>query len=775
MKQLARFDVPLMLALLASITSTVSIASMASEAVFDAANTGAADGLRLVSHESAPFVPQDLRGQHVVGAAPNGTDYYTRHGVAFRVPDNAFENAKSVYAVVEHLDEDVAFIEMSYDAADKTKSAAGMAGYTALGLGQKRRALFRLDAPAFQHRLPGGADVCVYGLTAITRITLSDTLAEGVIDAIRAETPDRVEPLVQLKRPMELVLGTGETPEQMRELCILAARLGFNGVEGYVRWGDVEKERGKFDWSHYDAHVLEAKKHGLKWLPLLIVGSAYTLPDWFHDSPENVGFVCLEHGKSNNIQTIFCENQTPYVKRFLEEFGKHYEPMDALLAVRLGPSGNYGESQYPAGGNWGYKSKAEHIHIGWWAGDKFAAPKYQAWLQRKYGSVDALNKAWSETFPGFDAVRCVIPQFADTPRQRKDMEDWYVGEMTDWCERWAVWAHEALPNTFIYQSAGGWGFEECGTDFTGQTRSMKKVNGGIRATNETDSYAQDFEVTRMMSSAARFYGVAFGSEPASSNTVKGFAARMYNLLVNNGRHFFQYGPNLTSNDQAVAAWRELAPLMDRRDNPFIEVAVAYPETLSRLDDGVFRNLYSSGFYPRVEALRSHLDFDFCSEQMMLDGALPRYKVLVLLWSHIIEKNALDVIDAWVRDGGIVIEPYWARWPLSTVEGDSSVFQRWLAGDTGKGKAVLFQEDREPAHLYADGVYKRLLELKELDPRTQAMLRTEKPYDAYVSVLQNGAYAVLNYTGQEAMIRVPGLAETRIAPYRFALIDGKTAQ
>lgn len=393
-------------------------------------------------------------------------------------------------------------------------------------------------------------------------------------------------------------------------------------------------------------------------------------------------------------------------------------------------------------------------------------------MRGRYPTVEALNKAWASEFRQWGEVTCFVPQFAQSVRQRKDFVDWYMGVMSDWCERWAVWSREAMPNTPIYQSSGGWGFVECGTDFTDQTRSMAKVHGGIRATNETDSYAQNFQVTRMMSSSARFYGVDFGSEPAGFNSGKGVASRIYNILVNKGEHLFFYYGNVLGNDHGIDTWLALAPMLDARRSPVIDVAVLYPDTQSKIDDGVFRNLYASSFYQRIAALRPHLDFDFCGERMVLDGALKRYKVLVLAWSPTIESDAFKAIDAWVRDGGTVIAMAWDRLPYQTVEGDTGIPTRWWNGDTGKGRAVAIREDREPAHRFADRVRGELLKTDGLDPLTQAMLRTEKPDEVYVSALEGDTLAILNYSDAPAVVRVPGQEPVTVAPYRIVMQDAK---
>ncbi|MDX9971514.1 MAG: family 14 glycosylhydrolase [FCB group bacterium] len=756
----------------------LSSAAWADSIVFDAASPKS-DGISAVG---ASVSGQAADGTPVVSLPKNTSDYYKRNGLHFRVPETFAANAEEVFLLIEHQDTFLGLTSVRYDSREAGPAAPAdpVAGYTCTGTGHPRRSLFRLARPEFRHRGEDGCDIRIEGIGAVRRLVLKTALDPGEEDAVRAEIPVGPPARVKLARPMQLVISVGADADEtsglpdalqsMRELCPLAATLGFTGVESYAKWNFIEAEKGRLDWSYYDGVVNEAQRHGLKWFPLLIVGSAYSLPQWYHDSPSNAGFTCLEHGKSNNIQSIFCENQTPYVQAFLKAFGAHYEPTGQLLGIRLGPSGNYGESQYPAGGNWGYKNLKEHIHIGWWAGDPYADAHFGAWLKARYGSIDALNAAWGSQYTQWGEVHCFVPQFAETQRQRKDFVDWYMGAMTDWCERWALFAREGLPNTPVYQSAGGWGFVEGGTDYTDQAKSMVKVKGGIRVTNETDSYAQNFQVTRMASSAARFYGVDFGSEPAGFNSAKGVAARIYNVLINDGDHLFFYNGNLMGSDQAIPAWLKLAPLLDRRDEPVIDVAALYPDTLSKLDDGVFRNLYASSFYQRVATLRPRLDFDFCSERMIQDGALSRYKVLVFLWSNIVEADVLNAIDAWVRDGGTVMAMQWDRMPLLTVESDTAVYKRWKAGDTGKGKALLITEDREPPKRYTDKVYEALLAMPDLDPMTQAVLRTEKPEEVYVSALKNGTYAVLNYSDAEARVKVPEKAEVTLAPYSIAIVE-----
>jgi hypothetical protein len=767
------------------ITATASISAQPLE--YAAGQEGGP--LALIEDPAAPYQWQDLNGGRVVGH-PVNPDWFQRSGLRFRVNAPLPEDTVQATLVIEHLDASIGLITVRYDSGrdpDDCVSgdnpaytgAAPLAGYTCLGTGKPRTAVFSLASPRFRHRQKGETDLVIEGVGALRRITLVPGLDSAAVEAARARIPASLAPRVVLERPMQFVttvsarIGLAEdvpaTLERMRELCPVARALGFNGIESYVAWGNVETQKGQYDWRFYDAVAQTAKDQGLRWFPMLIGGSAYSLPAWYHDSPENVGFVCLEHAKRNNIQTIFTNNQNNYVEAFLSAFGAHYAPMDVLLGVRLGASGNFGESQYPAGGNWGFKGAREHIHIGWWAGDEFAVLRFREFLQAKYADVAALNAAWETGYATFDEAPVFIPQFAENMRQRKDLVDWYMGAMTKWCGQFGQWTRAALPNTPIYESSGGWGFVESGTDFTDQTINMANIKGGIRCTNETDSYAQNFYATRMLSSAARFYGVPFGSEPAGFGSGRGIAARIYNILVNNGQHLFFYESNLLYNDQAIDQWLELAPLLDQRADPVIDVAVLYPDTKSKLDDAVFRNLYAFTFNERVAALRPRLDFDFCSERMVLDGALARYKVLVFLWSNIVEAGALNKIDEWVQAGGTVIYPRWDVMPLATVEGDVAVYNRWLRGETGKGKAFFDPGDRVPAHRYTDFIAKQLDAMQNLDPRTLQMLRAQKPPEVYISALATGAFAVLNYNDELAQVVIPDVGSATVKPYGIAII------
>ncbi len=626
-------------ALVVVLTGAVSAAALDLDglsAVYRAGAGAEQSGAVLLNPGECPAA--GLKGAQCLELATD-TDPYKLNTYQFRMTDSRWFKKGPRTLAVTFVDEGAGIIQAQALADDAFNGQyAGpvrMRSYTRLNTGGLRRAVFEFDLKTPPSRDAKHAHLTIGGLRHLVDVRIGPVLSKAGWEAVAKTVPVKVTPMVTLSRPMELtttagisVLDTGgddlaASLEAMDEIAPLARVLGFTSIESYVLWRRLEPvEEGKFDFSFYDAVIEKLKQYDLKWFPLLIVGSAYALPDWFAASPENVGMVCLEHGQSNAIQSIWSPWHKRHVTRVLRAFGEHYDGKGVLEAIRLGPSGNFGESQYPAGGNWGPRGHKMHIHIGWWSGDPYARADFQQYLKQKYGTVEALNEAWDgTTLRSFDEAQMSLPQVIQSRQQRIDQTGWYTDSMSVWCDWWSREAKAALPNTPQYQSAGGWGFREAGTDYSAQTKTMAELHGGVRLTNETDSYEQNFYATRMATSAARLYGARIGAEPASSHTARGVTGRLFNLLACNGDHFFTYQGNLMAHPLAIDLWLNGLPLMDTRQAPLVEVAVYYPETMNQLEDAAFRQLYAWGFNPRAREVRRVTDVDFLDERLIRDGFL----------------------------------------------------------------------------------------------------------------------------------------------------------
>jgi len=198
------------------------------------------------------------------------------------------------------------------------------------------------------------------------------------------------------------------------------------------------------------------------------------------------------------------------------------------------------------------------------------------------------------------------------------------------------------------------------------------------------------------------------------------------------------------------------------------VAAFYPDTSLKLDDELLRYRWASTFFTVGRALREAVDFDYASEQMINDGALDRYKVLLFLWGAVTEKPVLARIDKWVRDGGTLVFAARPRGSPETVEGDASIAKKWLAGDTGKGRVIVWQGDLIPSQSYVEFLRDILLNTPSLQPPIRDALNMQKPSTVFWSVLENGKLALLNFGNHSATVRLASGKQITIAAHEMAM-------
>ncbi len=510
--------------------------------------------------------------------------------------------------------------------------------------------------------------------------------------------PDRATPAFD--QWDELIASNPKTMQRGVELCMgcdaglgdeQAARvraLGFTSVEQYVTWATVEGEaEGTFDFSHWDKQVEVLKRHGLKWVPFLIAGPAYSLPAWFRHSDEHFGAVCLEHRLPSKIQSIFDRSFDRHISRFLTAFAERYRDSDVIEALLLGITGDFGEAIYPVTGTaWTQVlSGPYHTHAGYWCGDHKAEAQFRdAMLARYDGDLGALNEAWGTTYPhpaaidfpdiaiptGIEAFRTDEPTPPGTfdttfPRDRRrwlDFIAWYRHGMNQLADIWMRLAREQFPDQPIYLCTGGDAPPQQGADFSDQCKVAATYGGGIRITNENSDYPRNFAFTRWVTSAGRFYGAYTGIEPAGGVNELGVTCRIFNAAVCGAANLHFYAPNILHHRETVAAWQanfdEIAQL-----STIVDTAFFYPDTSVMLGE-----VTTGSVANQVAVLRDLLDLDYVDDQMIGSSALDRYRVLFLARCPIIEAATAGKILDWVKAGGLLIELGGDQ--IQTVEGES---------------------------------------------------------------------------------------------------------
>ena len=525
---------------------------------------------------------------------------------------------------------------------------------------------------------------------------------------------------------MSYCFGNNVTEAQ----AVMFRSLGVTSIESYVTWESVEgKEKDTWDWSQWDHQVKILQKYGLKWVPFLIVSPAYSTPGWFRASEEHVPCRCLEHGIDSKIESLWNPYLKAYIRRFLEAFEERYGKTGVIESVLLGIQGDFGEAIYSvSGGGWTFNVPGEyHNHLGFWCGDGYAREDFRQYVQKKYGTVGALNKAWHTSYSSFGeadypfnseaeikAYRENIFTSPDTRRRYLDFTDWYRGSMTDLSEWWIKNTREVFgKDTDIYLCTGGHSAAELGGHFADQCRVAAKYGAGVRITNEGSDYALNLTVTRWVASSGKFYGALFGFEPAGTEDFYGIPARIYNATASGADQLHDYNTNVIGSEKTMDQQRKHFKYLFHT-KPVVPIALWYPDVqmVMKWDD----------FLKKAEGLRDMFDFDFVDESMARRGALGRNKVLVIAHGYVMENDVAKKLAAWAKQGGRIIVMDVDR--FQSVEGTSAP------------EDLLFPEGR-PGGQYGKGYIYSVADREELKVRLTEIL-WKLGYPVY-EIAENGLF------------------------------------
>jgi hypothetical protein len=728
--------------------------------------------------EGAAWNPDAEKGIRALSGADGFTTFVIRGGARcladrpgttppsvylyFDIEDaRALDAHGPVYAIVSYYDETLGgALTLEYDSATgdtlgaKYRPAEERAGGFTLGTKKWKTAVFLLKRPRFANRQNCGADFRLSGTRLYVRSVRLTHARPADWAKVNTMEKGNIKPLVKIGPGGQLIVGgfdparrtDANTQAQALEASVPALKqLGVTSHEGYVRWNLCEVAPGKFDWSVYDRFVQVYKKHGMKWVPFLIVGSAYSLPDWYYKHREAgyQGYICLEHGIESDVQSLWNPKLRQYVARFIKSFCEHYRDTGVIESILLGVTGNYGEAIYIASGNdWTADIHGPyHTHSGFWAGDKYAVESFRLWLTRKYGGFGPLRDAWGEKAGNVNAVKPFLRQDAPNERAWLDFCDWYIGSMTEWSRFWLKTTRQYFPKGDIYLCTGGHAPPEHGANFGDQCRIAAEIGGGVRITNEGSDYRGNFSLTHWVASGGRQYGAYFSFEPAGEVNTNGVIARIYNATASGAKGLHYYYPNLFQTDAARDNFIKYGAQFRQRE-PVVEIAAYYPQTFIKLN--------GNDFLPYVQPLRDRFDFDYMSDEQILDGGLKKIRALILLHGNISEEKVWRAITDWVKRGGLLFYPD-GMGRLRTVEGDESPHQALFGpgANTGRGRVLTYSGlGRDAA--YRAFVARELAKAPELSAESRAMVAADGEEDGlFITLCAPRELLWLNYTAKEA--------------------------
>lgn len=615
-----------------------------------------ADGLRIVTAEDGQWDRVSIAGRDAVKSR-EGTKPASLYIYFALSPELRPKSGADLYLVVDFRSESVNVIGAQYNSPDADYASAK--GFITSPDGKWDRALVRLTSAGFRGAQNGGAD---FRLVSSPRFAVSkiEVFTEKPDVHITTDQERIMKATKAVKAPKDMYYTLGCDIDESQ--AMLYKLLGVTSIESYVTWETCERKgKDQWDWSQWDKTVKILQDNGLKWVPFLILSPAYSTPDWFRASNEHVPCRCLEHSIDSKIESLWNPHLPGYIDRFIGEFAKRYRDTGVIESVLLGIQGDFGEAIYSVwGGGWTFNVPGEyHNHAGYWCDDPYAKVDFRRFVEARYKTAEAVNKAWGTEyaslrdvdFPGrkeeLAAFEKQLPSQDPHIRRRwLDFMEWYRGAMTDWSDWWMGMTKKHFPNTPIYLCTGGDAEPHHGSNFAEQCRVAAKHGAGVRITNEASDYSKNFMVTRWVAAAGKHYGAFYGFEPAGAEDEKGIVARIYNATASGANQLHDYAPNVTQSEGRMDVQRAHLKYLFSVKKPVVPVALWYPN--------VYLTLHWSEFLHPASELRDYTDFDYVDETMLRTGALDKYKVLVIIAGPIMETPDAQLIADWVRKGGRVI-------------------------------------------------------------------------------------------------------------------------
>jgi len=620
----------------------------------------------------AVFVPDDEQRLSIVTVPDGQWEPFTMNGTEaarlippslylyFKVAPEVRERVGTkLYLVVEFLDSGMGGAVFEYNSVKGAYTRGP--GLLMTDSGEWAKGLVHVTNAQLRGLQNGGADFRFYypAPLAIARIEIYTERPDMIIPSDRERMARAVQSQTVNPPPKDMFYTFGNDATEANAL--LYRTLGVTSVESYVTWETCERAgEGQWDWSRWDEQVRILQDNDLKWVPFIILGPAYSTPDWFRASDDHFPCRCLEHGIDSKIESLWNPHLPKWIDRFLGAFATRYRDSGVIESVLLGIQGDFGEAIYSVVGDWTQNIPGPyHNHPGFWCDDAYALADFREFVHERYGRVKKLNNAWGVefaswsdiNFPGrkdeLAAFRARIVEGNPHARRRwLDFVDWYRGSMTDFADWWIETTRRHFPDTPIYLCTGGHAPPEHGANFAEQCRVAAKHNAGVRITNEASNYPANFNITRWVAAAGRHYGAYFGFEPAGSEDELGIVARIYNATCSGANQLHDYSPNVVSSTARMEAQRSHLKYLFHVPEPRVPMALWYPNVAQTLDWGPFLE--------KAAAFRDYADYDYVDETLLAAGALQRYKILLILHGNVIETDDARRIAEWMENGGHII-------------------------------------------------------------------------------------------------------------------------
>jgi beta-galactosidase len=471
--------------------------------------------------------------------------------------------------------------------------------------------------------------------------------------------------------------------------------VGFNTVKCWVDWATAEPKPGQFDFRNLDLLQRLAQERGLRVIVQIYTDSA---PDWVGQRYPDARFVDRS-GAVINSQAApgYCiddEAVRNEVVKFIEALSQDANRDRALYGWDV-----WSEPHLVNWAGFDYLKNPEFCYC------SYTQARFRKWLQAKYQTLGALNKAWYRGFTSWDDV--TPPRFS-TILSFTDYLDWRafitaklaadlktrVDAVRSADHLHAITSHAAVPGLFtdprdgygepddflmadnadffgmsLYPkhaaSRSPWSFEHlaAGLDFSrsaghsfgkgfwiGELQAGQGVTG-MRIAQPVTSHDEAYWMWQVISHGAREIAV-YAWYPMNA----GYESNGYGLINLDGT----LTPRAREAGATARAIAQSAASIDKGQPAPAEVAILY-NRLSYMVGGTEPSLSTLGNAERDSLeglhrafLEAQIPVDFVSAQDVIVGRVKAYKILFLPYAVMISQQVAEGVKRYVEQGGTAV-------------------------------------------------------------------------------------------------------------------------
>lgn len=568
----------------------------------------------------------------------------------------------------------------------------------------------------------------------------------------------------------QLFLGTcyqpvDRTREQIVSDVAIMKQAGLKVVRiGDLSWDYFEPADGKFDFAPFDFVMDEMAKAGIRVI-LDIPGTP--IPLWAHQKYPGI--------------TLVSEAGTPLypAERYMDDIS---DPDFRRLQLRLADRITKHYAAHPAVIAIGYSNEIGNGYMSW---SPATRQRFIAWLQKRYGSLEALNKAWaaqrwSRSISDWDQVQLPYAAGPGPSERYLDLRRFWSSVTIDLLRdldrvrRANMPAKPALSN--LYDSASRRGFDYLATQADYQSYGAfgyyagNPVDGAFqtmlaRGQLPTPPWFNEFQTgffgdygTRGRSRMSVYLGLLYGGQGFLSwtfNSHRGGEEQIYfGLLDHDGTPSWK----LDELSRVAAEFRKIGSLgFPRPVEPKVALSYSFDSRVLAERKQLapyYRTPYEAQKRGAFEPL-----FDDNIDAAVVDlgtADLSRYRLLVIAGEYLLDKAAVEAVRSYVHAGGtVVMTAYSAK-----ADGSGQWYDKPLPGGLGDvfglRTSQFYQSGKPLAGTIAGQPFETSIHNYELlEPSSARILGT------FTNIEGNPPAATINRYGKGEAIYVAATAQPAV--------------